>query len=166
MTNDETKSAIQQSHKRSEAMAVRVEDLPSADGAAILTELPFDQAADVAEALDPQTAANILAEMDHARAAAVISGMEAPEASTVLSYMDPDVRVDILEHVGAPLHDQLVDEMDAAEAAEVHQLEQYPPDTAGGRMTTWDGERPENGGRIVAAGDPDLHAATLEVLAG
>ena len=37
---------------------------------------------------------------------------------------------------------------------------------AGGRMTTWDGERPENGGRIVAAGDPDLHAATLEVLAG
>ena len=37
---------------------------------------------------------------------------------------------------------------------------------AGGRITTWDGGRPEGGGRIVAAGDPSLHAAALEVLAG
>jgi histidinol phosphatase-like enzyme (inositol monophosphatase family) len=37
---------------------------------------------------------------------------------------------------------------------------------AGGRITTWDGGRPEGGGRIVAAGDPTLHAAALEVLAG
>ena len=37
---------------------------------------------------------------------------------------------------------------------------------AGGRITTWDGSRPENGGRIIAAGDPGLHAAALEVLAG
>jgi magnesium transporter len=50
--------------------------------------------------------------------------------------MDPDDRVDILEHVTPSLHDRLVGEMDAPEAAEVHQLEQYPPDTAGGRMTT------------------------------
>jgi len=136
MNTQAEQNAIDEAHERSEQMAVRVEDLPSADGAAILTGLTNAQAADVAEALDPQTAANILAEMDHTRAASVIADMEAPEASTVLSYMDPDDRVDILEHVGAPLHDQLVDEMDAAEAAEVHQLEQYPPDTAGWRMTT------------------------------
>ena len=37
---------------------------------------------------------------------------------------------------------------------------------AGGRVTTWDGKRPEDGGRIVAAGDPRLHAAAMKLLAG
>lgn len=35
---------------------------------------------------------------------------------------------------------------------------------AGGVITTWSGDRPENGGSIVAAGSPDLHAAALDVL--
>jgi len=37
---------------------------------------------------------------------------------------------------------------------------------AGGRVTTWDGKPATEGGRIVAAGDPRLHAAALELLAG
>ena len=37
---------------------------------------------------------------------------------------------------------------------------------AGGIITTWDGGAPEDGGRIVAAGDPRVHAQALEVLAG
>ncbi len=36
---------------------------------------------------------------------------------------------------------------------------------AGGRVTTWDGGPAEGGGRIVAAGDPKLHAAVLDLLA-
>lgn len=36
---------------------------------------------------------------------------------------------------------------------------------AGGVITTWDGGRPENGGRIVACGDPRLHAAVLKMTA-
>ncbi|WP_350335951.1 histidinol-phosphatase [Coralliovum pocilloporae] len=35
---------------------------------------------------------------------------------------------------------------------------------AGGIVTTWTGDAPENGGRIVAAGDPALHAAVLPLL--
>ena len=35
---------------------------------------------------------------------------------------------------------------------------------AGGIVTTWDGERPEKAGRIVAAGDRRVHAAALELL--
>lgn len=35
---------------------------------------------------------------------------------------------------------------------------------AGGRVTTWDGGRPEAGGKIVATGDPKLHAAVLRLL--
>nr|WP_272214248.1 inositol monophosphatase family protein [Marinicella sp. W31]MDC2878648.1 hypothetical protein [Marinicella sp. W31] len=37
---------------------------------------------------------------------------------------------------------------------------------AGGVITTWTGERPENGGDIVAAATPDLHRAALQVLNG
>jgi myo-inositol-1(or 4)-monophosphatase len=35
---------------------------------------------------------------------------------------------------------------------------------AGGRMTSWTGSDAQNGGRVVAAGDPQLHARVLEVL--
>jgi myo-inositol-1(or 4)-monophosphatase len=37
---------------------------------------------------------------------------------------------------------------------------------AGGRITTWEGKSAANGGRIVAAGDPALHAQALGMLNG
>jgi magnesium transporter len=119
-----------------QGVATRIEDMAAADGAAVMQTLPTDLSAEVAEYLDPETASQILAEMDAALAASVIADMEAPEASMVLAAMDPDDRVDILEHVPQPLHDELVGEMDAEERAEVRDLEQYEPDTAGGIMTT------------------------------
>lgn len=36
---------------------------------------------------------------------------------------------------------------------------------AGGRVTTWDGGDPAQGGDIVACGDPDLHGAVLALIA-
>ena len=33
-------------------------------------------------------------------------------------------------------------------------------------MTTWDGAPAKTGGRIVAAGDPRLHAAAMALLKG
>jgi len=39
-------------------------------------------------------------------------------------------------------------------------------EAAGGRVTTWDGDAPAAGGRIVAAATPALHAAALEALRG
>ncbi len=38
-------------------------------------------------------------------------------------------------------------------------------ESAGGRVTAWDGGPAIDGGRIVAAGDPRLHAAVLKLLA-
>jgi fructose-1,6-bisphosphatase/inositol monophosphatase family enzyme len=37
---------------------------------------------------------------------------------------------------------------------------------AGGVMTTWEGGRPENGGRIIAAGSAAVHAEAMALLAG
>jgi len=120
----------------SREVAARIEEIPAADGADVLENLSPEEAADVAEYLDPTTAGAILSEMDPALAATVVSDMEPPEASMVLAAMDPDDRVDVLEHVPRAMHDAIVGEMDADDIEEVRQLEQYPPDTAGGIMTT------------------------------
>src|SRR5258705_2682631 len=116
-------------------VAQRIEDLSPTDGAQVLENLPREVSADVTEYLDPNTAASVLSEIQPQEAAAVISRMEPPEASMVLAAMEPDDRVDILEHISGPLHDQLLAEMTTAEAAQTRELEQYPPDTAGGIMT-------------------------------
>lgn len=116
--------------------AARLEDLPRTDAAAALAAMDVREAADVAEYIDPKTAAAILTATDAERAADVIRAMHPPEASMVLSAMDPDDRVDVLAHLGRPLHDEIVAEMNPADATDVRKLEQYPPDTAGGIMTT------------------------------
>jgi magnesium transporter len=135
MDDAETENHSNTDATGAEGMAERIEDLPAPDGAAVMEKMTPEMSADVAEALDPQTAGQILSEMDATQAASIIADMEVPEASMVLEAMDPDDRVDILEHIGAPLHDQLVNEMAVLEAAETRSLEQYSPDTAGGIMT-------------------------------
>jgi magnesium transporter len=117
-------------------VASQVEDLSPADGADVIQNLPSEEAADVAEYLDPNTAANILARMEPESAASVVSDMEEPEAAVMLDAMNPDDRVDILAHVGRDKREALMLEMSAEDAAEVRQLEKYPPESAGGIMTT------------------------------
>lgn len=120
----------------SRQLANRLDDIPAADGATVMRQMPAEKAADLAEYLDPNTAAGILSEMDSDQAARVITDMEPEEAAMVLSAMDPDDRVDVLQRLPKELHDRLVGEMNADDKAEVQSLEQYPPDTAGGIMTT------------------------------
>src|SRR5262249_55632179 len=113
-----------------ETIAAYIEERPVSEAASMLGSLPPDRAAKVAEALDPTTAARIFTNIDPETAGIVMTSMNPPEASMVLEAMDPDDRVDLLEHVTVPLHDELLREMAPAPAAEVRQLEQYPPDTA------------------------------------
>src|SRR5688500_15766235 len=117
-------------------VATQIEDMPADDAAAVLRDLPTAAAADVLEYLDPETAGQILARMDAQRAAQIVSGMENVEASSVLEHMPPDDRVDVLNHITGPQHDRIVGAMEPEDAAEVRTLEKFPPDTAGGIMTT------------------------------
>ena len=119
-----------------QAIADHVEDMPAADAAVVFEQLSTERAAAAAEILDPGTAGKIVARMSPEAGAAVISAMPSPEASMVLAEVDPDDRVDILEHVEDAVHDRLMAELNAEDQAEVRHLEQYPPDTAGGIMTT------------------------------
>jgi magnesium transporter len=135
-TTDDEIEAGTSTVESSQQVADRIEDLSASDAAGVLSYLPNDQAAEVATILDPDTAGRIFSRMSPNEAATVISAMHPPEASMVLAAVDPDDRVDILEHVSGPVHDDLMREFSAEDAAEVRHLEQYPPDTAGGIMTT------------------------------
>lgn len=117
-------------------VAHTIEEIPPADGAEILAGLPPAEAASVAEFLDPETAGNVLSEMNNDDAAAVLSEMGPPEASVVLSRMDPDDRVDVLGRIEPARREALIGEMNAKDAANIRNLGQYPPDTAGGIMST------------------------------
>lgn len=117
-------------------IAHTIEAIPPADAAQMVAEMEPREAAAVAEYLDPDTAAAVISAMDPSAAAVVISTMQPPEAAMVLQEIDPDDRVDILDRVEGELREQLLGEMNAADAADVRNLRQYPPDTAGGIMTT------------------------------
>src|SRR4051812_43999381 len=117
-------------------LAHTIEEIPAADGAELLTNLNPHEAANVAEYLDPETAGHVLSRMDPHDAAAGIEDMQPPEAAMGLGKMDPDDAVDVLAHINESRREQLLGEMDAPEAADVRNLRKYPPDSAGGIMTT------------------------------
>jgi magnesium transporter len=118
--------------------------MPPADGADVLTHLPLEQAAEVAEYLDHATTARMMAEIDPLQAALIINAMHPPEAAMVLGAMEPDDRVDILDNIPQEIRENLIGELEHAERAQVRTLQQYPPDTAGGIMTTQVTALPEN----------------------
>jgi len=119
-----------------QTLAQQIEEVSAGEAARIMQELPTDKAADVAQYLDPNTAGAILAKMDLRCSAEVVARMAREDAGAVLSAMNPDDRVDILGRVPLSVHDELVKELDVDEQAEVKHLEQFPPDTAGGIMTS------------------------------
>jgi magnesium transporter len=122
--------------KQPSYLAHTIEEIPPADAAELLANLDPREAATVAEYLDPETASAVLSAMNAEDAAVVMSAMNPPEAAMVLSAMDPDDAADVLGNVQDERREQLLSEMDAPEAADVRELRQYPPDSAGGIMTT------------------------------
>ncbi len=104
--------------------------------ARVLSRVDAEQAGRVADLLDDERAADVLSEMDPVKAAEVVSLMSAKDAANVLGEMDPDDRVDVLDECEEQTHDDIVAELDEDDREEVTLLEKYPPDSAGGIMTT------------------------------
>lgn len=95
-----------------EAATDLLADLDPDDAAEVLEEMHDDLAADILEELDPETAADYL------------EGMPADEAADLVAALEPEARAGIFKAME-----------DRAEA-DVRKLLAYPPDSAGGLMTT------------------------------
>lgn len=113
-----------------------IEALSPPDGANVLADLPREESAELAGRSNPVQVGRMLATMHPRLAATIVTRMEPAKASRVLSFMRPDDRVDVLETIPFALREQLIREMPPSDADEVRRLERYPPDTAGGIMTT------------------------------
>jgi magnesium transporter len=100
-----------------------IPDLTPADVAVVLDWLPADFVADLLAELEPETAADILQTLSHQAAA------------ELLEAIDPDDATDIVDELPAMAAEAILATMDPVEADEIRELMDYPPDTAGGRMT-------------------------------
>jgi magnesium transporter len=116
--------------------AARLGALQPADAAAALSRLPRDYAAAVVSRLGPARAASVLREMHPVAAAPVLLGMARQAAAAVLAEFRPDDRVDLLAHAREGEREELLRGLGPEDVAEVRTLESYPPETAGGIMTT------------------------------
>ncbi|HEY3286195.1 MAG TPA: magnesium transporter [Gemmatimonadaceae bacterium] len=100
------------------------EHLPRHALPAFLAALPSDRAADLLEYLDDDLRAELLEEMS------------TEQAAPLVAQMDPDERADVLEDVDEETADDILEAIPEATRLETERLLEYPPDSAGGLMTT------------------------------
>ncbi len=103
----------------------------------ILEALHEEDAADLLQDLDADDAADVLDEMRAPAAADVIEEMTTEAAAELIAEMEPDQAVDLLEALEEDqLRDEVIAALDPDVRLAINRLIVYPPDSAGGLMTT------------------------------
>jgi flagellar motility protein MotE (MotC chaperone)/sporulation protein YlmC with PRC-barrel domain len=112
-------------------------ELHPADIAEILTDLDTHDRATMFRSLDPETAADALAEVEDPRIQTqLLETVSEEHAADILEEMQPDEAADLLSELPQETSTALLRKMELEEAEDVRELLTYPPDTAGGMMTT------------------------------
>ncbi|HJQ96497.1 MAG TPA: magnesium transporter [Acidimicrobiia bacterium] len=104
--------------------------------AAILGELDEDALSELISDLEAPEAAEVLAELHAEVAADLLEDLPQAEAAALLEEMTPEDAADVLSEVEQEAAESLIDLLTAEAASEVRKLLTYPPDSAGGLMTT------------------------------
>jgi magnesium transporter len=100
-----------------------IPQLESTEVAVLIQWLPDEEIAAILEELPPTSAAQIL------RSVSVV------EAGQLLGEMDPDDAADVVDVLPDDAAAEILVRMKPADAAEIRQLSEYEPDSAGGIMT-------------------------------
>jgi magnesium transporter len=101
-----------------------LEQLDEIDAVQLLSELPPAEAAEILEEIAPELAAELIEQFPLKELAAALNEMPSEAAADLIGELDEEVTEDLLAAMS-----------DEAEG-EVRDLLSYPPDTAGGLMTT------------------------------
>lgn len=107
-----------------------------ADVADVIEGLAPEAGAELLEALAPEHAAEALEQMDEAAAHEYVEELAPETAGEALALMAPDDAADILGELPAAQREQILDNIPDAERGEIETLLQYPPESAGGVMST------------------------------
>jgi magnesium transporter len=106
------------------------------DAADILESLEDEAAADLISSLDAEAAAEILEEMQEEAAADLLEELHSETAADILEELSPDQAADIVAELEPAARQAVLDEIDQDKAGDILELLAYPPDAAGGLMST------------------------------
>lgn len=109
--------------------------LHPADLAEIIEELDRHQRELLFKRLDVETAAEALEEASEQVATELLEAVPPERAADILEEMAPDEAADALAKLPGDTRDELLSAMERPEAAEVQELLEYRPRSAGGLMT-------------------------------
>jgi CBS domain-containing protein len=114
----------------------KISKLPPADIAMILNDLDRVTTQKLIEEMDNEVVADALEESPSKTQIEVLSSLESERAADILEEMDPDEAADLLADLPKETSAELLGLMESDEADDVRKLLHYPPDSAGGIMTT------------------------------
>ncbi len=107
-----------------------------ADAADILEELGEEAASDLLLELTSEGAAEVLDELRSDLAIDIVERLSPEHSAQILAALSPMEAADIIGHLGAEHRDAVLEIMADDMSNTVESLLQYPPDSAGGLMTT------------------------------
>ncbi|MGZ7119882.1 MAG: magnesium transporter MgtE N-terminal domain-containing protein, partial [Methanobacterium sp.] len=110
--------------------------LHPSDMAEIIKELNDKDLNTILNSLDEDIAAGVLEEISSNRQVCLLDSMDNKKTANILNKMSPDSATDLFGCLSEDKADELLDLMNPEEANDIRKLLNYPPDTAGGIMTT------------------------------
>jgi magnesium transporter len=105
------------------------------DLAELLDDVDLENRVRIFGTLDPDRAAQVLAYMPHEYKVELVDRMGEQRLADVIDRMPDYAVADILDHLPAHKEKSVMARVEAEKAEDVAQLREYPPNTAGGRMT-------------------------------
>jgi CBS domain-containing protein/flagellar motility protein MotE (MotC chaperone) len=111
-------------------------NMPPADLATVLHDLPPQRRQELAAALDDDRLADVLQELSEDDQIEIITGLDQERVADVLEEMDPDDAADLLAELPPEERERLLTLMEPDEAAPVRRLMTYAEGTAGSLMTS------------------------------
>jgi magnesium transporter len=105
------------------------------DLAELLDDVDLENRVRIFETLDPDRAAQVLAAMPHEYKVELVDAMGEARLSAVIERLPDYAIADILDHLPAHKEKSVMSRVEAGKAEDVAQLREYPPHSAGGRMT-------------------------------
>ena len=125
-----------ESENDSEHLLATYEDMPAADVANELLDLPESRRLEVVEDLGDGRLADVLEEMRIDNQVEILDALEDDRAAEVLDHMQPDDAADLIAKLPAERMETLLGLMEQEEAEDVRMLLAFAPDSAGGLMTS------------------------------
>lgn len=139
--NEETQLTAQEivalmDARRLGALREKLEEMQVEDIAELFFELPEPYHARFFRILHKEKAAEVFAEMDPDLQESLITSFTDQELKSVLDEMFLDDTVDLIEEMPANVVQRIVANSTAEDRRAINELLKYPPDSAGGIMTT------------------------------